>query len=47
MSFGNSGRYSIRLTEIVLRFYRPGEVIFFFNLPNPSGRNRPWGSLSL
>jgi hypothetical protein len=24
-----------------------GELIFFLNLPNPSGRTRPWGSLSL
>jgi hypothetical protein len=23
------------------------DVIFFFNLPNPSGRTRPWGLLSL
>jgi hypothetical protein len=22
-------------------------MIFFFNLPNPSGRTRPWGLLSL
>jgi hypothetical protein len=26
---------------------RWGEWIFFFNLPNPSGRTRPWGLLSL
>jgi hypothetical protein len=26
---------------------RCGECIFFFNLPNPSGRTRPWGLLSL
>jgi hypothetical protein len=25
---------------------KPDEV-FFFNLPNPSGRTRPWGLLSL
>jgi hypothetical protein len=25
----------------------PDEVIFFLNLPNPSGRTRPWGLLSL
>jgi hypothetical protein len=27
--------------------YKADELNVFFNLPNPSGRSRPWGSLSL
>jgi hypothetical protein len=29
------------------RRFDTNEVIFFLNLPNPSGRTRPWGLLSL
>jgi hypothetical protein len=35
------------LETLIVRRH-PDEVIdFFFNLPNPSGRTTPWGSLSL
>jgi hypothetical protein len=33
-------------TSQKVAFFRPDEVISF-NLPNPSGRTRPWGSISL
>jgi hypothetical protein len=41
------GSVVVSATSRKVAVLRPDEVNEFFNLPNPSGRTRPWGLLSL